>query len=257
MPTRSRSVSRLSCIRLTLAALGLASLAAPLRAQLVVEPRDAAFWAGAAVLAAGAALFDGDLSISAARTQHTALDRLANDLQPLGLERYDAPILAGTWVIARVAGRRPGEAALRIAAGYLAADLLESALKFAVGRHRPDTTAGGPWRFRPFSTHDEWQSFPSGHTTHVFAIAAGIAAEVRNPVVAVAAYGAAALVAWQRVESRAHWPSDVVASAALAIAASGTTGRWLRGGRSGGRSASSRVRVLATPTTIGVSAALP
>jgi len=240
-----------------LAVLGLACRGAPLQAQLVIEPGDAAFWVGATTLVAGAAAFDGAISSSAARNPPTSLDRLANALQPLGLERYDAPILAGTWVVARVVGSGPGNAVLRIAAGYVTADLLESALKFAVGRHRPDTTGGGPWRFRPFSAHNEWQSFPSAHTTHVFVIAAGIAEEVHNPVVRVVAYGTAVLVGWQRIESRAHWPSDVAASAALAVAASETTNRWLGRVMSGGASSPARVRVLASPTGIVISAAIP
>ncbi len=240
-------------------ALAIAALVgvAPLAAQVVVEPRATAFWVGAATLAATAAAFDGALSVDAARNPHTSLNRLANTLQPLGLQRNDLPILAGGWVVARLVGRGPGAAALRIAAGYVAADLLESALKFAVGRHRPDTTTGGPWRFDPFSTRDAWQSFPSGHATHVFSIAAGIAEEVRDPVVAVAAYGAAALVGWQRVASRAHWPSDVVASAALAIAASETTGRWLRGDRASDASGRGRVQLLATPAGIALTARIP
>jgi membrane-associated phospholipid phosphatase len=250
-------ISRLPRAPVLLATLAVAARTPLLRAQLVVEPRDATFWLGAAALGVGTAAFDGDISTAAARNQHTSLDRFAGTLQPLGLERYDIPVLAGTWVVARALGRRSGEAALRLAAGYVAADLMESVLKFAVGRHRPDRTAGGPWRFRPFSTHNEWQSFPSGHTTHVFAIAAGIAQEVHSPVVAVAAYGAAVLVGWQRIESRAHWPSDVVASAALAIAASRTTNRWLRGGRSQEAPGSRRVRVLVAPPAVMLSVAVP
>jgi len=243
-------MSRVRFWLVPLAALGVACSTAPLRAQPIVEPRDAAFWLGAAALGAAAAAFDGTMSCAAARDSHTSLNRLANTVQPLGLARYDIPALAGAWLVARVVGRRPGDAILRIAASYVAADLLEGALKFTVGRHRPDTTGAGPWRFRPFSRHDEWQSFPSGHTTHVFAIAAGIAAEVHDPVVAFGAYGVAALVGWQRIESRAHWPSDVVASAALAIAVSSTANRWLRGRSPGAATGSSRLRVLLTPVAI-------
>jgi membrane-associated phospholipid phosphatase len=243
--------------RVVAAAIGWLGIvtAAPIQAQLVVAPRSTQFWAGAAALAAGAAASDAALSSSAGRNQHTFLNRAANALEPAGTQRYDLPVLAGAWVVGRVAGREPGNAILRIAAGFVAADLLESLLKPVVGRHRPDTLGGDPWRLRPFSSGNEWHSLPSGHTTHVFSLAAGIAQEVHSPVVRVAAYGTACLVGWQRIESRAHWPSDVVVSAALAIAASETTHRFLRRATSRQPSAPGRIRLLVTPTSLGVSVA--
>jgi membrane-associated phospholipid phosphatase len=61
---------------------------------------------------------------------------------------------------------------------------------------------------------------PSAHTTHAFAIAAGIAEVSGRPAVAEVAYGLASIVAMQRVYRQAHWASDVVAAAALSTAVS-------------------------------------
>jgi len=85
-------------------------------------------------------------------------------------------------------------------------------LKSAVGRERPNESPDAPWRFAPFSNHD---GFPSGHATIAFALAAALDAETRTRWVPALAYPAAALTAWSRVRDRDHWPSDVVAGAAL------------------------------------------
>lgn len=141
------------------------------------------------------------------------------------------PVLGGAWLVSRLAGGgRASRAVLRIAAGYFAADFLTTALKTGLGRHRPDTLGGGAWRFRPLSGQAEWHALPSGHAAHAFALAAAVSDEVGSRTVAVAAYGVAALVGWQRVVSRSHWPSDVVAGALVGVVVARTTGRWLRRG---------------------------
>jgi len=79
--------------------------------------------------------------------------------------------------------------------------LLSSLIKFAVGRARPD---GGS------------RSFPSGHATVVFAIAFVLAR--RFPRFRFAAYLGAAVIAATRVLLNKHYPSDVLAGAALGLA---------------------------------------
>ena len=107
---------------------------------------------------------------------------------------------------------------------------MTSVLKPLVGRARPPVEAGA-YAFRAFAGTDARHAFPSGHATHAFALAAGVADEVRRPWLTAAAYGTAALVGWSRVHDDQHWASDVVAGAAVGTAASLSVGRWLRGGR--------------------------
>ena len=241
---------------LTAAALAVAAWPSHAGAQLRVVPGDDRIWVGAAAALGGASLLDADISGAVSRNRRTWLNRLANAVEPLGRQQVVVPAMAGALVTSwAVGGRGPAKAVLRIAAGYAIADALMSTLKPAIGRHRPDTLGGGAWRFRPFSGPVEWHAMPSGHTVHAFSIAAGVADEVHHPVIQIAAYTTAALVGWQRIAFRAHWPSDVVVGSVLAVAVCRTSNRWLRGGLL--PSASRRTRLLVVPGAVAVSAPLP
>lgn len=79
--------------------------------------------------------------------------------------------------------------------------LVTSSLKLLVPRIRP---GGG--------TH----SFPSGHTSAAFAAATLIDSN-SGDAFGVPAYGLAALTGYSRVEAKRHYPSDVLAGAAIGI----------------------------------------
>ena len=79
--------------------------------------------------------------------------------------------------------------------------LLTSGMKLLVGRQRP---GGG--------TH----SFPSGHTSSAFA-AASLINDNSGGVLGVSAYGLAAMTGYSRMEAGRHYPSDVLAGAAIGI----------------------------------------
>jgi hypothetical protein len=99
-------------------------------------------------------------------------------------------------------------------AGFLSHVLDKWVLKPAFGRERP-FESNGEVRFHPFSSHD---SFPSGHATQAFALASVISFRSKGWVVPTVAYGAAALVAFDRVNDRVHFTSDVAAGAVLGAA---------------------------------------
>jgi hypothetical protein len=79
--------------------------------------------------------------------------------------------------------------------------VLTTSLKFMVGRTRP----GGGMR-----------SFPSGHAATAFA-AASLIDDNSGGAYGVAAYGLAGLTGYSRIESGRHFPSDVLAGAAIGI----------------------------------------
>jgi membrane-associated phospholipid phosphatase len=118
--------------------------------------------------------------------------------------------LSGNKEITRLAWRAGRAAAL--------ASGVTTVLKYTVGRIRPNH--GDSDDFQPFGGGT---SFPSGHTTLAFAVATVIADESRNGWVDAAAYGAATLTAYARVNDDRHWASDVLAGAVVGH----LSARWL------------------------------
>jgi diacylglycerol kinase family enzyme len=119
-------------------------------------------------------------------------------------------------------GKWTRRAALRGLAGMAIASTAANVVgKQLVGRTRPDSllTPGGGAPRLPRTT-----SFPSGHAASAAAFATGVALEV--PALAVPIGGLAALVTASRVLTRVHYPSDVLAGAALGTAAGLVTLRW-------------------------------
>jgi len=197
----------------------------PAEAQGLVSGREAG--AAAAVLA-GALLLDRAFDGAVTGDGGGRLDPLADALNYAGRPQYAVALLGGTWVVSEVGGRgEVADAAVRVAAGLAAGGVINGALKYAVGRERPNET-DDPHRFQPFADENRWQSFPSGHTVVAFSLASGIAEEARRPWVTALAYGGAAAVAWSRVYEDKHWASDVAAGALLGILAGRGTVRLLR-----------------------------
>lgn len=89
--------------------------------------------------------------------------------------------------------------------------LFDTTVKRWIGRVRP--SAAGPFAYEPFSWRPAWASFPSGHATTAFAtlVAVGVLFPRSRP--ALWAYAVA--VAASRVMVSAHFPSDVMAGAAV------------------------------------------
>lgn len=98
----------------------------------------------------------------------------------------------------------------RVTVGMLSAQIVTTGLKYATGRYRPNQSPDDHGRFKPFSGH---VSFPSGHATTAFALAAGLSTETAAAWVPFVAYPAATLTAWSRLHDDQHWLSDVVAGA--------------------------------------------
>lgn len=194
---------------------------APAEAQQAtsrLSPFGAPFWWVSGTLVVVAGFADQSLEEGALEHRTATLDNLEHAGNVLGAGRYILPALGVSYLAGVVTRQRQlSEGTLHSAAAYMAADIVASVMKPAIGRHRPDTT-GAPWRFRPFASQGAWHSLPSAHTLHAFTLAGAISEEAHRPWVTVGAYGAATLVAWSRVYADEHWTSDVVISAAVGAA---------------------------------------
>lgn len=104
--------------------------------------------------------------------------------------------------------------------------------KFTFGRARPFLGEGAR-RFDGFSLGHRRprRSFPSGHTSAAFALATVAAKRYPRPWVRWPAYGLAAAVAFQRVESNNHWVSDTLVGGAIGYGVAAALTRRYRGGR--------------------------
>lgn len=158
---------------------------------------------------------------------HSAINRNAEEfplkpmvevgefLDPLGYGRMNVFYLGGLggsylfhW--------ETGEAMFgQIITSFVVYGLLKSPVEMIVGRARPYQDQGA-YSFG----NDDATSFFSGHTVNVFQLATVVSHHVDRTWFDVLAYFSATSVGLQRIESDAHWPSDVFLSAAFAIAVS-------------------------------------
>lgn len=184
------------------------------------RPNERLLWAGAGAALVGSVLLDraieGQIPAGGGTRWEWASDRLNYGGRP----QLAAIALAATWAGGKIAGSsKTSRAAEHVGIALLASGVANGALKFGVGRERPAFT-DDPERFVPFNRRDRWQSFPSGHATVAFSLAASVSEEARRPWVTAATYGTATLVGWSRVYEDRHWTSDVVAGALVGIATS-------------------------------------
>lgn len=171
------------------------------------------------VLGVTAGLYHYDESIRDWAQTHRSedSDRAADLFNPLGNGVASVPLLAGLYWY----GKRHGDERA-VTAGQLGLEsmaisgALAQGLKYAAGRHRPNS--GDPhdvWDGPGFSA-DKYQSFPSFHTTTAFAAATVIASVYEEDrFIPPLAYGAAALTGWSRLNDDAHWASDVFCGAVI------------------------------------------
>ncbi|MFJ9340794.1 bifunctional phosphatase PAP2/diacylglycerol kinase family protein [Streptomyces sp. NPDC101733] len=175
-------------------------------------------WRGA-VARADRRLFD-----EVARRHWPGADRV---LPRLGRAANHGVLWGGTAAAIAVLGStRARKAALRGAASLaLASATINTVGKWSVRRPRP-LLDGVPMTRRP--TVPPWTtSFPSGHAASAFAFTAGVALE--SPGWGLAVAPVAASVAFSRVYTGVHYPSDVLTGAALGVAAGFVVRRLARG----------------------------
>ena len=173
------------------------------------------FGEGVALVVAVAAV-DKPVIDAVQRNRTHFSDQFARRITPLG--GHDAVLasiaLFGTGFVLHD-DRLRGAGRDSLEAEFVAATLVTSALKRAAGRSRPFLDEG-TYHFDPGKSHSgNFQSFPSGHATNVFAAATAIAGHYDNWIVPTIVYSIATGVSISRVNDNVHFPSDVVAGALI------------------------------------------
>ena len=130
----------------------------------------------------------------------------------------------GLYVIGRVDDqRRVQDLGLHSTEAVLLSTALSYGIKIVAGRARPHLDIDRPHDFqiaRGFSG-DDYQSFPSGHTTAAFAFAAALSRETQmwwpesRWYVGTLTFTGATLVGISRMYNNMHWASDVLGGAAI------------------------------------------
>jgi membrane-associated phospholipid phosphatase len=133
------------------------------------------------------------------RWQRPWLDSPMSALSKAGDARIGVAVCAGVGLFGGDRGYRAAKLALTADAGSA---LVTTGLKYAVNRPRPEG-----------ETTRSNSSFPSGHATGAFALAAVFGHEY--PKLAIPCYAVATGIALSRVYLGRHHPSDVLAGAAI------------------------------------------
>ena len=143
---------------------------------------------------------------------------------------YEVVTLAGFTSYGFISGNEKIKSTAFLATqAYITAGIMETIFKYLTNRQRPNyvdathnlarPTFHGPfYKFSKSASGTANSSFPSGHTTLVFAAATVYAMEYRHhPWIPVFAYSFASVVGISRMTENKHWPTDVLAGAALGM----------------------------------------
>jgi membrane-associated phospholipid phosphatase len=104
--------------------------------------------------------------------------------------------------------------ALKLTEAIFLSASITTAVKVIAGRGRPYNQES-QYYFNSFSFDNDYNSFPSGHTTLAFAYSTVMAHEVDNIFWKVGWYSLAGLVGYARIYHNQHWFSDVAMGAAI------------------------------------------
>jgi membrane-associated phospholipid phosphatase len=158
------------------------------------------------------AIFDDELRTAVRRGDNSFENDVAKIFEPLGTWGSFL-VLGGFYAGGAAVGddKARGVALDGLSATIIASGIVTPALKFIIGRSRPNAEMG-PYDFHPFHGG---ASFPSGHVTQAFAVASVIATEYKQPWVQAVCYVPATLVGFARMRHDAHWASDVAGGALI------------------------------------------
>lgn len=161
-------------------------------------------------------LFDEEISELVQRNRTDFTERAAEVFNQFGEGKYILPALGLTWLGGYAfASPKTQDTALLSLKSFLLANGVTYSLKILTQRERPFAGKGkGFFTGSGFTEKDK--SFPSGHTTVVWSLAPILAEQYKQVRwVPPTAYSIAVLTSLARIHNHRHWPSDVLAGAAI------------------------------------------
>ena len=178
-------------------------------ASTAPQPTANVTWWEAAVAVGGLAalsLADKPVNTAIQNMRTTTTDDIANVLKYFGQPVVFVPATVVPILVGLLSHNEAlTMSGVRIGSSLLLAGATTGLLKYTVGRYRPDQTST-QYEFKPFSGHDSW---PSGHTTMAFALAASASYELHRTWATVGLYTLAAGTGWSRMNDEKHWLTDV------------------------------------------------
>jgi membrane-associated phospholipid phosphatase len=174
---------------------------------------------GLGVVAVGAAvLLDGQINSWIEPLRTDAAIRAAETIRPIGTEG-GLVLMGAAWLAGRQFDRPEVTAMAEdgLEAVAFSAGIITPLLKALSGRVRPRSSDDS------LTFNRSSQSFPSGETTMVFAMASVVAAHSNRWWIDAIAWSTAGLIGFERLILDAHWSSDVVAGALIGTA----VGQWV------------------------------
>jgi membrane-associated phospholipid phosphatase len=209
---------------------GAVLLSIVVRPALSQQVRDTApnfGWQGIAIGAVSlGALSLLDAPVARAVHGHQSVDELqaAQDFARFGEVSGIGGLLGAVTITGLVAHRPVLErAALQALKSVVVASIVTQAGKHAIGRLRPYADPDlDSYDFRVLSGDP---SFPSGHTTAAFAMAASLGDASGNTPIRIGLYALATATGVARVVQEDHWTTDVLAGAVVGI----VSAKWVNG----------------------------
>ena len=184
------------------------------KAPLSWDVRDWEKAAAVGIVFGGLLASDRTIDTEIRRYRSPATDQLSRATTPFGATYavgISVALLAGGFVANEAGVRDTGRDAIE--ASLLSALLTNLVLKPVAGRERP-FVSNGRTDFDAFSSN---ASFPSGHATEAFAVAAVVSRHAEGWVVPTLSYTLASLVAFDRMNDHVHFASDVFFGAVIGM----------------------------------------
>ncbi len=183
--------------------------------------RREAYWLAAFTATAGIIyVYDLDIYKGLKRNEHDKYYKPFRDIgetfEPIGMMGNTNKYYFGVLATGYIFKIKPlTEISAQLLESHFIAGGVKNIANIVVGRSRPNHDKG-PRNFE----FNNGTSFPSGHASSIFQVATVLSHHLNFRPATVILYGLATSVAFQRVTSNSHWPSDAFVAAVYGTAVS-------------------------------------